>query len=98
MNCDRIADAKPRISGRRGQLIDLNIDFIRNGVATDPYAIRYVEIYKTQVLPHNLIATIPVIDPCDPSYPTPLCREYAPSEPGPCCTVPTEGTVAIPGR
>ena len=48
MNCDRIADAKPRISGRRGQLIDLNIDFIRNGIATDPYAIRYVEIYKTQ--------------------------------------------------
>lgn len=98
MNCDLLSTANPRISGRRGKVIDLNVDFLRNGVATDPYAIRYIEIYKTQVLPHNLVATIPVSDPCSDIYPSPVCREYESATAGPCCTEPTSDTVAKPGR
>ena len=75
MSTTYIADAFPRISARRGQVVDLNVDFYRNGELSDPYAIRYVEIYKTSVVPHNLVATIPIVDPSDPQYPTPVIQE-----------------------
>lgn len=65
---------QPRISARRGQIADLNITFFRNGVPTDPYAIRRVEIYKTQVAPHNLVTTIPFLDPDDVLYPAPATK------------------------
>lgn len=64
-----------RLSARRGQIVDLNVDFLNNGVPADPYAITHVDIYKTQVLPHNLVATIPFVDPDDPSYPSPAVKE-----------------------
>ena len=87
----------PRISARRGQVADLNIEFYHSGVLTDPYAIRKVEIYKTQVLPHNLLATIPVTS-LEGLYPAPLLREYEPTPLGDCCTEPTSDTIAIPGK
>ena len=68
------SSAFPRISARRGKAADLNVTFRNNGVAKDPYAIRYVEIYKSQVLPHNLVATVPVVDPANAYYPSPLKR------------------------
>lgn len=67
--------ANPRISARRGQTVDLNVTFLRGGVPTDPYAIRFVEIYKSQVLPHNLVTTIAIPDPTDVDYPSPICQE-----------------------
>lgn len=70
-----LAAAFPRISARRGQVVDLNIDFYQNGVLADPYAIRYVEIYKSSVAPHNLVSTIPVVDLVDDLYPAPVCQE-----------------------
>lgn len=75
MSCD-LTNANPRIAARKGRIVDLNVDFINNGELTDPYAIRTVQIYKTQVAPHNLVATIPILDPEDVNYPDPLCREY----------------------
>lgn len=98
MSCDQIANAKPRIAARRGQLVDLNVEFIHNGILADPYAIRHIEIYKSQVLPHNLVATIPVADPCSELYPAPVCREYEQSITGACGTVPSNDQVALPGR
>lgn len=65
----------PRISGRLGHQIDLNITFFRDGIPTDPYAIRKVSIYKSAVQPENLIAEFPVVPPTDPLYPSPLSRE-----------------------
>lgn len=94
----QIGNIYQRISARRGQIVDLNVDFLHAGVLTDPYAIRKVEIYKTQVAPHNLIATIPVIDVDDPLYPAPIDREYVESEPGECCTEPTADTTPIAGK
>jgi len=66
--------ALPRISGRVNQAIDLDASFLRNGVLTDPYAIRQIDIYKTQVVPANLIASFPVVDPDDPLYPSPAVK------------------------
>jgi hypothetical protein len=76
MSCPQLQGAAPRISARRGQVVDLNVEFFHNGIPTDPYTIRHVEIYRTQVVPHNLVATIPISDPLDPLYPAPLCRDY----------------------
>ena len=80
MGCPQLLNSNPRISARRGSVVDLNIDFFKSGVLTDPYAIRHVEIYKTQVLPHNLVTTIPISELEDPIYPAPLCRDYQNSD------------------
>lgn len=87
-----------RISARRGQIVDLNVDFLHAGILTDPYAIRYVEIYKTQVVPHNLVATIPVVSLDNATYPSPILREYEDSVKGECCTEPTADTTPIAGK
>jgi len=110
MICSQLDGAFPRISARRGQVVDLNVDFLRNGVGTDPFAIRKVEIFKDQVVPHNLVSTIPITDPSEfvgtnndvPLYPAPLCQEEEGSdtEIGVCGTeppAPGEGE-PIPGR
>lgn len=65
----------PRISGRLGQTIDLNITFYRNGIPTDPFAIRRVSIYKSAVQPENLVAEFSITYPFEPEYPAPLSRE-----------------------
>jgi len=97
MACVQLDNAFPRISARRGQVVDLNVDFLRNGVLADPFAVRFVEIYKTQVVPHNLVATIPIVDPFDPLYPSPLCQDDDSTGPGECGTEPVPGAV-LPGK
>lgn len=64
-----------RISGRAGNVIELNASFYQSGQLAAPFAIRYIEIYKSQVIPHNLVATIPIVDPTDPEYPSPLVQQ-----------------------
>lgn len=98
MSSALLANADPRISGRRGQIIDLNVDFLRNGVLTDPFAIRLVEIYKSQVLPHNLVASIPIPLPTDPLYPAPICQEVVATTTGDCGTEPTGDETPIAGK
>lgn len=66
--------ALPRVSGRLGNQLDLNVTFYRNGVPTDPFAIRKVAIYKSAVQPENLIAEFPVLSPLDIDYPLPLSK------------------------
>jgi hypothetical protein len=65
----------PRISGRLGQTIDLNVTFYQDGVPSDPYAITKVSIYRTAVKHENKIAEFPVVPPWDPQYPSPVSRE-----------------------
>lgn len=67
--------AEPRVSGRLGNQIDLNVTFYRNGVPTDPFAIRSISIYRSAVQPENLIAEFPILPPSDPNYPSPISRE-----------------------
>jgi len=93
-----LANAFPRISARSGQVVDLNVDFLRNGILTDPFAIRHVEIYKTSVAPHNLLATVPVVSPDDELYPSPACQEQISTEFGLCGTEPTEDSEPIVGK
>jgi hypothetical protein len=89
----------PRISGRTGQLIDLNITFYQNGVPTDPWAITKVSIYKQSVQPENLVAEIPIIPNCEEGYPSPLNREPVTPTPGtgPCGTEADPSTLYKPG-
>jgi len=65
-----------RISGRLGGLIDLNITFYKNGIPTDPFAIRKVSIYKSSVAVENLIVEVPIPLPCEAAYPSPVVREF----------------------
>jgi len=98
MTCTQLDNAFPRISARRGQVVDLNVDFLNNGVLTDPFAIRRVEIYKSQVVPHNLVATVAVVDREDVYYPSPLCQDETAPEVGDCCTAPAADGVPLAGR
>jgi hypothetical protein len=71
--------------------------FMRGGVATAPYAIRKVDIYKTQIIPSNLIASFVVVDPCDPNYPSPIEYIRADTECGLCGTEGEIGAI-VPGE
>lgn len=90
--------AYPRISGRRGQQVDLNVTFYNNGVPTNPYAIYKIEIYKSKYTPGNLIASIPVVSPSNVLYPAPVDREYVQTTAGNCGTEPTNTEEAVPGK
>lgn len=89
----------PRIAARRGNFVDLVTSFKRGGVLTDPYAIRKVEIYKTQVIPSNLVATFLTDSPCesDSTYPSPIEQLTADIPAGDCGTDPQVGA-PIAGR
>jgi hypothetical protein len=65
----------PRISGRLGNTLDLNVTFYRNGVPADPFAIRRVKIYRSAVQPENLVAEFVIPSPLNPDYPSPIQRE-----------------------
>jgi len=67
-----MTDPLPRISAAIGSTVALDATFFRNGVPTNPYAIRQVDIYVESAVPENLVATIPIPPPTDPSYPSPL--------------------------
>lgn len=86
-----------RISGLRGNPIELDVSFRRGGVLTDPYAIKTVEIYKTQVLAHNKVAEFVLDSPCSDAYPAPIERVTADIPAGNCGTDAIEGQ-AIPGK
>lgn len=63
----------PRTSARTGGVVDLNVTFYRDGVPTDPFKIRHIDIYEGSEKPENLVAQIP-IDPAS-GYPSPLIQE-----------------------
>lgn len=86
-----------RISARKGQQVRLCTTFYRNGVPTDPYAIRKIEIYRNSVVPHNLVATVVFTDPCDPLYPSPATVDTEDLPAGECGTGPITGS-PIPGK
>ena len=63
--------ADPRISGRTGGTIALNVTSYRNGVPSDPYAIRRIDIYNNSEKDENLVASAVIADPGS-AYPAPL--------------------------
>lgn len=69
-----MTDPYPRISGRKGSTIRLNVAFYANGVPADPYAITRIDIYQNTVATENLVAQVDVLPPDDPLYPAPLVR------------------------
>ena len=63
----------PRISGRTGMPINLNVTFYRNGIPSDPFAIRKISIYRSSVQEDNKVAELLVNNlPDDPIYPSPI--------------------------
>lgn len=82
-----------RIAGHRGNPVRLDVTFNRGGVPTGPYAITKVEIYHTQVLPHNKVAEFVTDSPCAPhtTYPSPIYQLTQDIPAGNC------GTDAITG-
>ena len=73
-------DIYSRISGRTGQLINLNATFRRNGVPQDPYALRRIDIYKQSVTDDNLVAQVVFSTPDVTGYPAPAIVD--PTMPG----------------
>ena len=73
--CDPSDGIYNRISGRVCNPIRLDVTFYKNGIHTDPYAIRAVRIYRKSVDPANLVLEIPFVDPTDSSYPSPALTE-----------------------
>lgn len=86
-----------RISARRGNTVQLDTRFLRGGIPTAPYALRKVEIYKTQILPSNLTASIVVVNPWEHNYPSPVEYIRGHTHDGPCGTEGEEGVI-IPGE
>lgn len=80
-----------RISARRGNDVDLRVTFSRGGVPTNPYAIIGVDIYKTQVLDHNLVASFAFPRPCEAGYPAPATKVTEDIPAGDCGTEPQIG-------
>lgn len=64
-----------RMSGRICGTIRLNTSFYRNGVLTDPYAIRTIKIYRKSVEDANLQMVVPIPMPDSSEYPFPITRE-----------------------
>jgi len=73
MSCSSLSTAFPRIAGRLGQYLDLNVQFYNSGQPAEPYQISKIEIYKTEVLTSNLAATIDISQRDSTEYPAPLC-------------------------
>jgi len=70
-----MANPLPRVSGRLGSPVDLNITFYKDGIPADPWAIRKVSIYRSAVQQENIIVEFPIISPFESDYPSPLVRE-----------------------
>jgi hypothetical protein len=75
----------PRISARTGQPVGLNVTFSRNGVPSDPFALRRVDIYQHSVKEDNLVAQIMFGTPDLTGYPSPAIPD--PTRPGTFTTV-----------
>lgn len=64
-----------RISSRICGTTRLDVNFLRNGKLTDPYAIRSIKIYKKSVEDANLVMEIPLPLPDSSEYPSPLVKD-----------------------
>jgi hypothetical protein len=50
------------------------VTFYLNGIPTDPFAIRRVDIFEEVEKPENLVAQVPVVEPDATGYPDPLIK------------------------
>lgn len=66
-----------RISARSGQPVGLDVTFFRNGVPTDPFALRRIDIYFQAVKDENLKAQILFGTPDTTGYPAPAIQDSA---------------------
>ena len=61
----------PRVAGRLGNTVSLNMKTLRNGRLQAPFALRRIDIYRGSIRPANQIDTINFSDPTDTGYPAP---------------------------
>lgn len=65
-----------RISGRKGAVIRLNMNFYANGLASDPYALRKIVLYKNSVSEENAVFELLIDgDPSSTDYPSPIVKQ-----------------------
>lgn len=62
----------PRISARKGAIVRLDMDFYANGILTDPYAFRQIDIYQNSKSTDNLLVSVEIPDPDESDYPSPI--------------------------
>jgi len=62
-----------RISGRRGSVVNLDVDFYKGGQLADPILYR-VEIFRGKVTPENIVAAFQLDEPESSSYPLPVVQ------------------------
>lgn len=68
-------DVLNRVAGRKDNIVNLNMRFLRNGVPTEPYAVRRIDIYRGSIRGGNMVAQLLFNPPDDPSYPFPAVRD-----------------------
>jgi hypothetical protein len=61
----------PRIAGRLGQDVELNMAFYHNGTLQSPYGIRRIDIYEGTIKPEYRVDRIIFPAPSDAGYPLP---------------------------
>jgi hypothetical protein len=64
-----------RLSGVIGSVVTLDVSFYKNGVLTDPWAIRQIDIYKSSTTEQNRELTILVPEPASSDYPYPVVKD-----------------------
>lgn len=61
----------PRVAGRIGNIVNLNMTMLRNNVPQTPYALRSIDIYQGFIRGDKKVAEIIFSDPSDTAYPYP---------------------------
>lgn len=61
----------PRVAGRIGNFVNLNMNTLRNGQPETPYALRRIDIYRGSPRPGQLVSTVVFPDPDSTTYPDP---------------------------
>lgn len=61
----------PRVSGRVGEIVALNMNFYHNRVLSSPFAIRRIDIFRASLKPEDLVAQVVFPSPVETAYPAP---------------------------
>lgn len=85
----------PRVAGRLGTQVALNMQFNRNAVPDVPFAVRRIDIYRGSIRRPNLVAQIPVELPGSTNYPAPLVADL--NSPGSFTAVFDAPDTLVPG-
>jgi len=70
----------PRVAGRLGNQVRLNMQFLHNGISEEPFALRRIDIYRGFIRLGNIVGQIIFPEPTETGYPDPAIQD--PHDPG----------------